>query len=540
MKLGNIGNTWNRRAFLKGVGLGALAISGLPSGRRLMPQAWAAGGQSKFVYAWGTFDTLDPHVKYDVPAAAFNLNLYDNLLRYQGNPPEIVPWLAEAHEVTDGGRRWTFHLRRGVKFHDGSEVTAEAVRFSVERLLALGKAPSAVFKRMGLTRDHVHALDPYTVEIRLDQPFGPFRAVIPIVSIVNPALITAHAQNGDWGEKWLSRHEAGSGAYQLIRFDPATGFTMTRFSEFWRGWMGKHVEEVEIRIIRETTSRVLALMKGDIHTTDTYLPADQIEKLERNPRIKMVSEESMRLFVLRMNNQREPFTDINVRKAFSHAFNYHSFITEILKGKVLRNPGPIPRTLWGYPKDLQGYEFSLDKAKEYLAQAQLKVTRPIEIQILSDQEQTNQAALLLQSDLAKLGIELRPVKSLFPTIVASTKAVETTPDMWIHWVSTYFVDPENWIGEMYDSSNWGTWKASAWYKNARVDELLRQARAIVEQEERAKLYAEACRMVVADAADIWVYNIVEYAPLAKNVQGFKFCPVGSGQEFWNIALGPQA
>jgi peptide/nickel transport system substrate-binding protein len=127
----------------------------------------------------------------------------------------------------------------------------------------------------------------------------------------------------------------------------------------------------------------------------------------------------------------------------------------------VRRPGPIPRTLWGYPKDLQGYEFNLDKAKEHLAQAQVKVTHPIEIQILSDQEHTSQAALLLQSDLAKLGIELRPVKSLFPTIVASTKTVETTPDMWIHWVSTYFVDPENWIGEMYDSSNWGTWKASA-------------------------------------------------------------------------------
>jgi hypothetical protein len=70
MKSGNLGNTWNRRAFLKGVGLGALAICGLPSGRRLRPQAWAAGAQSKFVYAWGTFDTLAPHVKYDVPAAA--------------------------------------------------------------------------------------------------------------------------------------------------------------------------------------------------------------------------------------------------------------------------------------------------------------------------------------------------------------------------------------------------------------------------------------------------------------------------------------
>jgi len=527
---------WNRRAFLKATGLGTLALAGVPSIRPLIPQAWAAAEGSKFIHTWDTIDTLDPHVKYDVPAACFNLNMYDNLLRYQGNPPEIVPWLAERSEVADGGRRWTFSLRRGVKFHDGSELTAEAVRFSFERLLALGKAPSAVFKRMGLTKEKIRALDPYTVEIRLDQPFGPFRAAIPIVAIVNPALLKAHEQDGDWGEKWLSRNDAGSGAYQLVRIDAATGFTMVRFPEFWRGWPGKHVEEVEIRFIRETSSRVLALMKGDIHSVDTYLPTDQLEKLEKHPRVKMVAEESMRIFILRMNNQREPFTDVNVRKAFSHAFNYDSFIDDILKGRAIRNPGPIPRPLWGYPKDLQGYEFDLGTAKEHLAKAQVKINRPLDIYVQSSLEQTIQAALLLQSDLSKLGIELRIIKSLWPQIVATTKTTDTTPDTWVHWVSTYFVDPENWIGEMYDSSNWGTWKASAWYKNPKADELLRKARSMVEQEERAKLYEEACRLVVADAADIWVYNTVEYAPLAKNVQGFKFSPVGSGQEYWNLYL----
>jgi peptide/nickel transport system substrate-binding protein len=97
-------------------------------------------------------------------------------------------------------------------------------------------------------------------------------------------------------------------------------------------------------------------------------------------------------------------------------------------------------------------------------------------------------------------------------------------------------EPENWIGEMYDSSNWGTWKASSWYKNPAVDALLDQARRLVDQEQRAKLYEEAYRLVVADAADIWIYNTLEHVPLAKVVQGFKFSPVGSGQEFWPISL----
>ena len=534
------GSRWPRRALLKTAGFGVLAASGLTSVLSRRPHAWAANEPARFVSTWNSPDIMDPHVKYDVGAAAFNLNIYDNLLRYQGNPPEVVPWLAETYESTDGGRQWTFQLRRGVKFHDGSELTAEAVHFSFTRLLTLGKAPAGIFKRMGLTPERIRVLSPYTIEFQLEQPFGPFRMAIPIVSIVNPALIKAHEQHGDWAESWLAQHEAGSGAYRLVKFDQATGFLMERFPEFWRGWEGKHVEEVEIKVIREQSSRTLALMKGDVHMIETLLSAEQLEKLEKHPRLKVTPYESMRFFLIRMHNRRAPFTDLNVRKALSHAFNYESFINDLMKGRVVRNPVPLPRPLWGYPKDLPGYAYDLSKAKEYLAKAQVKITRPIEVHVQAPLEPTVQAALLLQSDLAKLGIELKIVKSMFPSIVASTKTVESTPDMWIHWVSTYFVDPENWIGEMYDSANSGSWKASSWYKNPQVDALLTQARSMLEQEERARLYEAACRLIVEEAPDIWVYNTVEYVPLAKTVQGFKFSLVGSGQDFWPVYFDPQA
>jgi peptide/nickel transport system substrate-binding protein len=530
---------WSRRAFLSRAGFGGLAAASLTA-LSARPAAGAVEQNAKLVITWSSFDTMDPHVKQDVSAAAFNLNIYDNLVRYQGNPPEIVPWLAESHAVSNDGKTWTFYLRQGVQFHDGSEVNAEAVRFSFERLLTLGKAPAAIFKRMGLTPEKVRAIAPYTVEIQLERSFGPFLETIPTVSIVNPAVITAQAENGDWAEKWLLQNAAGCGAFQLSKADPATGFTMTRFPGYWRGWEGQHVETVEVRIIREQSSRVLALMKGDVHYIETLLGPDQLEKLEKHPRVKVSREESMRMFVIRMHNQREPFTDINVRKAFSHAFNYESFITDMMKGRVARNPVPIPRPLWGYPKEVMGYEYSLDKAKAYLAKAQIKITRPIDIYVQAPNEPTVQAALLLQSDLAQLGIELRIVKTLFTSIVAATKTVESTPDMWIHWISTYFVDPENWIGEMYDSANGGTWKASSWYNNPQVDALLRQARSLIDREARAKLYADACHLLLEDAPDLWVYNTYEYVPLAKTVQGFRFCLVGSGQDFWPVYFDGRA
>jgi peptide/nickel transport system substrate-binding protein len=114
-----------------------------------------------------------------------------------------------------------------------------------------------------------------------------------------------------------------------------------------------------------------------------------------------------------------------------------------------------------------------------------------------------------------------------------------TPDMWIHWVSTYFVDPENWIGQMYDSQFHGSWKASSWYTNSKVDNLLRTAREELDQERRKALYEEASRIVVNEAADIWIYNTVQLRGLSDRVAGYKFSPVSSGGEIRWMSVKPR-
>jgi peptide/nickel transport system substrate-binding protein len=129
------------------------------------------------------------------------------------------------------------------------------------------------------------------------------------------------------------------------------------------------------------------------------------------------------------------------------------------------------------------------------------------------------------------------VANTWPNLTASTAKPETTPDMWIHWVSTYFVDPENWIGQMYDSQFAGTWKASAWYQNDEVDALLREARETSDLDKRAALYDQAARIVVDDAADIWVYNTVQLRGMTDRVEGYTFSPVGSGADFRSMSLG---
>jgi peptide/nickel transport system substrate-binding protein len=211
----------------------------------------------------------------------------------------------------------------------------------------------------------------------------------------------------------------------------------------------------------------------------------------------------------------------------------------VLKDYAIRNAGPIPQNLWGAPKDLKPYEYSLDLAKEELAKAKAQgapVDREIEIHIQQQLAQTTQAAQVLQQDLRKIGVNLKIAPNLWANIVSSTSKVDTTPDMWVHWVSTYFVDPENWIGQMYDSQFHGTWKASSWYKNDKVDTMLREARASADQGKRQALYEDASRIVVGEAADIWIYNTVQIRGISARLQGYKFSPVGSGAEFRHMSL----
>jgi peptide/nickel transport system substrate-binding protein len=488
------------------------------------------------VPGWDLPLNIDPHQVLDVPAQNVAFNLYDNLYRYEDNPPKLTPWLAESHTVTPDGLTWEFKLRSGAKFHDGSPVTADDVVYSFQRVLKIGKAPAAAFLPI-LKPDSVTAVDPQTVRIKLEKSYGPFYAAVPLVTMVNSKLVKSHEKDGDWGTTWVASNDAGSGAYKLVAdsYVPLEKLDMEKFDDYFQGWKDNAhpIRRVEIRPAKVTSTRVLALLNGSLDLTDTYLPVDQVETIDKSGVAHVNRNPTMRIFLIRMNNTKPPFDNINARKCFAHAFNYKGFIDEILKGNAQRDPTPMPNTLWGFPKDVAGYEYDLDKAKDYFQKA-LKdgapMKRPIEIHVLQGLEQTVQAAQVFQADLASIGVNMKIISDTFANVTTATSKAETTPDTWVHWVSTYFVDPENWVGQMYDSQFHGTWKASAWYKNPKVDDLLRKARGLTEQAERQPLYEEATRTIVADSPDIWIYNTIEMAGASNRVKGLRYCPVGSGCE----------
>ena len=238
-----------------------------------------AEAKSKFVFANASaYDTLDPHAVFDVGRVAIRLNLYDGLLRWLDNPAKLTNWLAESYSISDDGLKYTFKLRKGAKFHDGSDIEAADVVYSMDRILGMNKGAAGLFKKL-IKSGSTKAIDKHTVEFNLTEPSAIFLAFVPEVHVVNMDLIKKHEKNGDWGTAWLSKNDGGSGSYQVKRYDPAIGWQATRFKDHFMPWGKKYLDEIEFRTVVEINSRVLGLMKGDFHGSDGYLPQDQVKRL---------------------------------------------------------------------------------------------------------------------------------------------------------------------------------------------------------------------------------------------------------------------
>ncbi|MFI0843059.1 ABC transporter substrate-binding protein [Mesorhizobium sp. IMUNJ 23232] len=483
----------------------------------------------KFVFANNTlYDTLDPHTLFDASRAAVRFNLYDGLYRCVDNPPRLIPWLAESHAVSADGKAYTFTLRRDATFHDGSPVTSLDVVYSIERIIALKKGPASLY--LGAIKPGTtEAPDPHTVVFNLASPSAIFLVTVPDILVVNSALVKGHEVDGDWGEAWLARNEAGSGSYALDRYDPAVGWTAHRFAEHFAGWAGDPIEELECRTVLETNTRVLGLIRGDLQGAEGSMPFDQIRRLRQSKDVQIIEQESMRVFLLALNHSKPPLNDVHFRRALAYSFDYDGFIGSIMGGSVSRNPGPIPNTMWGTPPGLKGYRFDLDKAREELKQVKQPL-RTLTINALAGFSDSEQAAILFQNTLRQIGIEAEVEVSPWSVVANRLSSADTRADIVPLFRSTFYVDPNNWVGEGFGTRYHGQ-RSLSYYSNPEFDKLLDRALVSDSQPERQTLYEKMVQIVSDDAAGIFVYNTRWYGPYSSKVSGIRFSPVSNGQDF---------
>ena len=316
-----------------------------------------AGGTGKFVTANNnSYDTLDPHVVFDIGRIASRLNLYDALVRWTDDPPKLE-YVA---------RRKGRYLARCADLHvhaQGREIPRRKPRsrrttwcipwsaFSRLKKGAYGLFSSVV--KPGTTK----TIDAKTVRFTLTKPYAVFMAVLPEMWVVNSKLVRAHEKAGDWGGGWLASHEAGSGSFTLAHYDPAVGFSANRFADHFAGWGPKYLDQIEFLGILEVASRVLGLEKGEFDALDGYTPYDQIKRMRGKPNVQILAKPSLRTMYFIIHNRRPPLDDVNMRRALCYAFDYDGFINNLLDGSVVAqcrdHSGPRcgarRRTWWGIP-----------------------------------------------------------------------------------------------------------------------------------------------------------------------------------------------
>ena len=286
---------------------------------------------------------MDPSIKYDASIRTMQQAMYDGLLKYVGTPPQFVPWLAESWDVSEDGRTYTFHLVKNAKFHNGDPVTAEAVRWSFARTLALGKGPAWMLNAF-LKAENIKVVDDHTVAMTLDRTYSPFLSFVPWWYIMNPATVMANEVEGDSGQKWLIDHEAGSGPFRLRRVEPGNLYELERVHDYWRGFKGD-LGGVIYKIIRESSAQRAALIKGEADIV-TDLTPDEFEAVSKMKGMVTSTAPALTAFGLKFNTKAEYTSDKNVRKAIAWAYDYDAFV-KIFNGRAKLQTSPFSDDIKG-------------------------------------------------------------------------------------------------------------------------------------------------------------------------------------------------
>ena len=467
--------------------------------------------------------TIDPSVKYDWSIRMMQQALYDALVKYTGDPPEIVPWLAESWESSPDARTWTFHLVKNARFHTGDPVTAEAVRWSFVRTLRLNAGPAWMLSDF-LKEDGVKVLGDHTIQFALTRPYAPFLSFLPWWYVMNPKQVLAHEVGGDLGQKWLTSNEAGSGPFRIKRWEQGVLYEIEAVDGYWKGWPSKdHVGGVILKIVREAAVQRAALLRGEADIVEG-LSADDLDQVAKMRGIVVPTHPGMTTFGIKMNTQKAPTRDVNLRKALSYAFDYEALL-KIYNGNAILQTSPFPNATRGHIAVDAFYRRDLARAKEHLAKSAYP-QGGIELEYVYVQglEEERKMGLVLIDNLAKLGLKVRMVPLTWPNMVARGAKVDSSPDLMAVFTTPVSTDPDA-VAYQYHKGSWGKYYASSFYANDGVWALIERARTLPRWEERAPLYAEIQTRITADAPEIFGMLANRRWGMRDYVKGFAFSPV---------------
>jgi len=434
------------------------------------------------------------------------VQMYDGLT-YPDADGGVRPHLAESWAVADGvGKVWEFKLRQGALFHDGTEVTAEDVVFSFERMMALG---TGAYSRVKAIRA-VTALDPYTVQFELDSPISVFPNMIWSIYVVNKDVVLAnlgegdHGDMGDYGVEWLRFHDAGSGPYTLVEHQVNLELRFERFADYFLGWQeiagGVPVETVRLIGLWEAATAKNLMVNRELDMTYTTFPRQTFAELDAIPGVELVSLNKAHVYGFYLNCQAAPTDDVHFRRALSYAFNYESLlpIWDSAPGRLISTRSPA------FNPEAPLYTQDLDKMREELAQSCYSQDTPLIITAPIGDAFFDKMVASLAADLSQAGFNIKVEQISFGETIARCSAAETSGNCIPTQSGPEYPGVDNVL------SNWATpggYAASHWFDDPTLQGMIAQSRETLDEAARNLLYQQIEAYILEQAAEIFVTEL---------------------------------
>lgn len=516
-----------RKALLAGVCAGALA---LPFTGAVFAQEIKQGGQMTVTYK-DDVSTLDPAIGYDWQNWSMIKSLFDGLMDYEPGTTKLTKDLAEDYTISDDGKTFTFTLRKGVKFHNGRELTADDVKYSIERVVnPKTQSPGAGFfgsingfedASAGKTEtlSGITVVDPHTIKFELSRPDATFLHVL--------AINFAHVVPKEEVEKYgadFGKHPVGSGAFKMSEWTLGQRLVFERFPDYWNKGLPK-LDQITFEFGQEPVVALLRLQKGEIDIPGDGIPPAKFIEVKDDPQFKdlIIRGGQLHTGYVTMNVKIKPFDNAKVRQAVNMAINKDR-IVRIINGRAVPANQPLPPTMPGYAKDYKGYAYDVEKAKALLAEAGVAEGFETELFVMNTDPQPR-IAQAIQQDLAAVGIKAS-IKSLAQAnVIAAGGEPEGAPMIWsggMAWIAD-FPDPSNFYGPILGCGGavQGGWNWS-WYCNEDLDKKAAEADSIVDPVkagEREAMWRDIYLKIMEDAPWAPVFNEERFSVRSPRIGG---------------------
>lgn len=498
-----------------------------------VPPTPEPAAEKTLVIAMGADATyLDPESVMNNESGFVMSAIFDGLTKYKKGTSEPGPGLAEKWDISAEGKEYTFYLRKGVKFHDGTDWNADALMFELDRNINENNE-YYIYKQEGVHSfsdftwgivEKFEKIDDYTVKVTLAEPHAPFLASIAMVwsGIMSPTAVQKY------GYPALSDNPVGTGPFKLVEWVRNDHITLEANKDYWDG--APKVDKLIYQIVPESSVRLLKLEQGEIHIVADVSP-DDYERIRGNAELTLLDQPGLTVNGFTLPFDAEPWSNVLVRQAVNYAVNKDEMNEFLYKNAAVTAATGMPPILMGYPADLEPYPYDPEKAKQLLAEAGYPDGFKAKMLCYENPRGYNpvgiKMAVAVQEYLAAVGIELELETLEWGTFLETRRRADNKDAGMVGW-SGDNGDADNFLWEMFSSDNIPVGNTSH-FSNAELDEILRKARTVSDPAERAKLYERACWILHDEAAWLFVNHTLQVRATRANVEGFALNPL---QMFW--------